>query len=264
MSATRVMVLRSAGTNCDAETAWAFTLAGAKVESVHVNRLVEAPQLLSEIAILAIPGGFSYGDDISAGRILAQRIASDLIGPLKRFVERGGLVAGICNGFQVLVKTDLLPGKVDGFHGHPATLAHNAGGRFQCRWIDVDEDPASRCVWTKGLGRFSLPIAHGEGRFVTASPAVLDGLHRNGQVALRYAAGAMAAALPPGLLGNPNGSTDAIAGVCDTTGRVFGLMPHPERHVRLSQHPAWTAIGGDPDEEAAGLRVFRNAVAAAN
>lgn len=262
MSSPRVMVVRSAGTNCDGETVWAFERAGSRVDSVHVNQLVATPTLIADYSIVAFPGGFSYGDDISAGRILAQRIASTLLEPLKKFVERGGLVAGICNGFQVLVKTDLLPGRTDGHHGHPATLAHNANGRFQCRWIDVDEDPNSRCLWTKGLGRISLPIAHGEGRFVTASPQILDALRDRGQVALRYAPGEMAATLPPDVYGNPNGSTDGIAGVCDESGRVFGLMPHPERHVRLSQHPAWTSKGGDPDEPAPGLKVFRNAVAA--
>ncbi|MCP9861414.1 phosphoribosylformylglycinamidine synthase I [Cyanobium sp. Cruz-8H5] len=265
MSVPRVMVLRSAGTNCDAETQWAFEQAGASVEKVHINRLAEAPELLGNYAILAIPGGFSYGDDISAGRILAQRLATVLLEPLKRFVDRGGLVAGICNGFQVLVKTDLLPGRVEGESGHPATLAHNTSGRFQCRWIDLDEVSGSRCIWTKNLGRFSLPIAHGEGRFAVASDAVLESLVSHGQIALRYAPGELAtadgvnAALSRAS-GNPNGSVDGIAGVCDTTGRVFGLMPHPERHVRLSQHPAWTARGGDPDEPGPGLHLFRNAV----
>jgi phosphoribosylformylglycinamidine synthase len=255
------MVLRSAGTNCDAETQWAFECAGAAVDKVHVNRLVESPSLLGGYAILAIPGGFSFGDDISAGRILAQRLATVLMEPLRRFVERGGLVAGICNGFQVLVKTDLLPGKSDPSAGHPATLAHNTSGRFQCRWIDLDEVPGSRCVWTQDLGRFSLPIAHGEGRFAVASDAVLESLRASGQIALRYAPGELATA--SGLEGNPNGSVDAIAGVCDSTGRVFGLMPHPERHVRLSQHPAWTARGGEPDEPGPGLKIFTNAVRAA-
>lgn len=240
--------MRSAGTNCDAETAHAFEKAGARVEFVHVNRLLEDAKPIAEAGMVAIPGGFSYGDDISAGRILAQQISAKLTEPLQRFVEGGGLMCGICNGFQVLVKTDFVPGKVAGFEGHPATLAHNTGGRFQCRWVEVKGEAGSKCVWTKGLGEFELPIAHGEGRFAVASPAVLEQLKANGQVALRYVGE------------NPNGTTDGIAGVCDASGRVFGLMPHPERHVRASQHPGWTALGLNSEGEGPGLKVFRNAV----
>src|SRR5882762_4552532 len=143
---TRVLVLRSAGTNCDGETAHAFEAAGATAEFLHVNRLLEKPELLDGFAIIAVPGGFSYGDDISAGRILAQQISSRLLEPMKRFVESGRPVIGICNGFQVLVKTDLLPGKAAGHAGHPATLAHNTSGRFICRWIDVKADPGSKSI----------------------------------------------------------------------------------------------------------------------
>lgn len=255
MPSPRVLILRSAGTNCDAETAHAFERAGGRPEFLHVNRLLEKPEALFDFGILAIPGGFSYGDDISAGRILAQQISSVLMEPLRKFIASGRPVAGICNGFQVLVKTDLLPGRVPGFHGHPATLAHNtvespAKGRFQCRWIDLAEESSSKCVWTKGVGTLTLPIAHGEGRFVPASDAVLGHLEKSGQIALRYAGE------------NPNGSTAAIAGVCDESGLVFGLMPHPERHVRASQHPAWTKLGSDADAEGPGLKFFRNAVAA--
>lgn len=215
---------------------------------VHVNRLLENPGLLESYAILTIPGGFSYGDDISAGRILAQQISSRLLEPMKRFVEKGRPVAGICNGFQVLVKTELLPGgSKEG--GHPATLAHNDVGRFMCKWVTLREEPGSKCVWTRGLGEVELPIAHGEGRFVTASDEVLKGLESRGQIALRYVPTA------------PNGSTANIAGVCDASGLVFGLMPHPERHVRKDQHPAWTSLGG-LEGDGPGLKVFRNAVAA--
>ncbi len=237
----------------------AFELAGAACDRVHINRLVENPGLLSSYGILAIAGGFSYGDDISAGRILAQQISSALLEPLRRFVESGRPIAGICNGFQVLVKTELLPGHAAGeASAHPATLAHNTSGRFTCKWVDVEEDPTSRCVWTKGVGQFSLPMAHGEGRFVPATGEVLSRLKANGQVALRYVAGPMAQG--SGTAGNPNGAVDDIAGVCDETGLVFGLMPHPERHLRASQHPAWTSLGLEADAEGPGARIFRNAV----
>lgn len=244
----RVLIVRSAGTNCDAETAQAFELAGAKCEFLHINRLLETPDVIANYAILAFPGGFSYGDDISAGRILAGQISSKLMEPIRKFVASGRPVAGICNGFQVLVKTDLLPGKVGGETGHPATLAHNTSGRFTCKWIDLKAEPGSKCIWTKNLGELTLPIAHGEGRFVPANDAVLGALEANGQVALRYAGE------------NPNGSTAAIAGVTDATGLIFGLMPHPERHVRAGQHPAWTSLGSHPDTEGPGLKIFRNAV----
>lgn len=266
MAEVRVMVLRSAGTNCDVETAHAFELAGATSESVHVNQLSASPDLLGRYSIVAVPGGFSYGDDISAGRILAQRIETALLEPLRRFVERGGLVTGICNGFQVLVKTALLPGRLKRVEGRATTLAHNdpgphnKGGGFLCRWVEVEEDPASRCVWTKGVGRLALPMAHGEGRLAVTEPGVLDELQASGRVALRYVGGELGVDLPGG---NPNGSAGAVAGLCDETGRVFGLMPHPERHVRAGQHPAWGRLGLAANDPGPGLAVFVNAVKAA-
>lgn len=273
MAEVRVLVLRAAGTNCDVETAWAFERAGAAAERLHVNAVSQRPELLGRYAILAIPGGFSYGDDISAGRILAQHLETRLLEPVRRFVERGGLVIGICNGFQVLVKTALLPGRVGvggvsvgGAGGRVVTLAHNAagphnrGGGFLCRWVEVEEVGGSRCVWTRGLGRLALPIAHGEGRVAVSEEGVLRELEGSGRVALRYVSGGLGGGLPEG---NPNGSAGAAAGLCDETGRVLGLMPHPERHVRRGQHPAWTALGWDAMEEGAGLAVFRNGVRAA-
>jgi phosphoribosylformylglycinamidine synthase I len=267
----RVLILRTAGTNCDGETAYAFERAGARPQSLHVNRLVREPGLLNDYQILAIPGGFSYGDDIAAGRILANQIAHHLAEPMRRFVEAGRPVIGICNGFQVQVKTNLLPGAVGGREGLTCTLAHNDCGRFIDRWVRLAARPGP-CVWTKDLGNESgnrgeaasyieLPIAHGEGKFVPADDAVRRTLWENGQVALVYvrADGSSAGGQAPD---NPNGSVDAIAGVCDPSGLVFGLMPHPERYVDALQHPAWTRrrVAGDLPEEGQGLQVFRNAV----
>ena len=242
-----VLILRTAGTNCDGETAHAFELAGATVDRVHVNRLLARPALLQEHQILAIPGGFSYGDDIAAGRILANQLTHRLRDDLHRFVAAGKPVIGICNGFQVLVKTELLPGPIGGRTGQTATLAHNASGRFVDRWVRV-APAGERCVWTRGLSPMELPIAHGEGRFVAADDAVRDALRSGGHVALTYADGT-----------NPNGSDDDIAGVCDATGLVFGLMPHPERYVHPTQHYAWTSQRPLP-AVGAGLAVFENAV----
>ena len=242
-----VLVLRTAGTNCDGETAHAFGLAGATANSVHVNRLLERPAILHEHQLLAIPGGFSYGDDIAAGRILANQLMHRLRDELHAFVAAGKPVIGVCNGFQVLVKTDLLPGPLGGRTGQTATLAHNVSGRFVDRWVRV-APAGERCVWTRGLNETELPVAHGEGRFVPADDAVRTAMHAGGHVALTYSGGT-----------NPNGSTDDIAGVCDATGLVFGLMPHPERYVDPTQHYAWTSQVPRPTV-GAGLAVFENAV----
>lgn len=251
------LVLRAAGVNCDAETAHAFELAGAQPHFVHVNRLLENPAILDQFQILAIPGGFSYGDDIAAGKILANQIVHHLGDALRRFIESAKPVIGICNGFQVLVKTDLLPGPLAGRPGQTATLTNNACGRFVDRWIHL-APRGQTCVWTRGLEMIELPIAHGEGKFVPADDTVRHVLWDNGQVALIYCRedGSPAGGRTPD---NPNGSVDDIAGVCDKTGLVFGLMPHPERYVDPLQHYAWTSRGPLP-AEGQGLKVFRNAV----
>jgi phosphoribosylformylglycinamidine synthase I len=251
------LILRTAGTNCDGETSHAFQIAGAHTEFIHINRLLDEPGLLERFQILAFPGGFSYGDDIAAGKILANQIVHHLGDPLRRFIEAGKPVIGICNGFQVLVKTDLLPGPLAGRSGQTTTLTNNDCGRFIDRWIHL-APKSGKCIWTAGLGPIELPIAHGEGKFVPADDAVRTALWDNDQVALIYAKpdGSPAGGLSPD---NPNGSIDDIAGVCDASGLVFGLMPHPERHVDPIQHFAWTSRGKQP-KEGDGLRIFRNAV----
>ncbi len=246
----RVLVLRAAGTNCDQETAHAFTLVGARAEIAHINRLREQPALLREYQVLAIPGGFSYGDDVASGRIFANELMTRLRDELLAFVERGGFVIGICNGFQVLVKTGLLP---DGARGaatiQSATLTDNTSGLYRDCWVRARGD-SRVCKWIPaGSGEESdveLPVAHAEGRFV-AAPEVIARLDAAGQIALRYSQDS-----------NPNGSTADIAGVCDPTGRVFGLMPHPERFLRWENHPRWTR---EPRRaEGDGVRFFRQAI----
>jgi phosphoribosylformylglycinamidine synthase len=223
---------------------------------VHVNRLLERPQVIAEYQLMAIPGGFSYGDDIAAGRILANQMKHHLGEALARFIEAGKPIIGICNGFQVLVRTDLLPGAIGGREGQTCTLAHNEGGRFIDRWVHLS-GAGSRCIWTEGVGHIELPIAHGEGKFVARDEEVRRGLREGRMIALVYARadGTAAGGEEPW---NPNGSVDDIAGVCDASGLVFGLMPHPERFVDSIQHPAWTSrpAGGEGE----GLRIFRNAV----
>ncbi len=242
----RTLILRTAGTNCDAELAEAFRLAGAEPVTVHLNRLIESPGQLETFDLIGLPGGFSYGDDIAAGRIFANRLRHRLWGPLRAAVARGVPIIGPCNGFQVMVKLGLLPNPAAG--KQVATLAHNPSGRFVDRWVEVLPVEETRCIWTRGLGPHLLPIAHGEGRF-TAPPEVLDQLEDAGQVALRYAA-------------DVNGSARAIAGVCDPSGLVFGLMPHPERYLHPTNHPHWTRLGeGFLTQTPHGRRYFDNAVA---
>ncbi|MCS7032833.1 MAG: phosphoribosylformylglycinamidine synthase I [Phycisphaerae bacterium] len=255
----RAIILRAAGTNCDLETAHAFELAGATSQIVHVNRLVENPSRLKEFQILAIPGGFSYGDDIAAGRILANQLVHHLGDALERFRSLGKPIIGICNGFQVLIKTHLLTGPAGGSEPpHPVgTLTHNDCGRFVDRWVRLA--PRSRkCIWTKGLRDFEAPVAHAEGKFVPANEPSRRFLWEDDRVALVYVQpdGSPAGGQFPH---NPNGSVDDIAGVCDGSGLVLGLMPHPERHVTPLQHYAWTRLTALP-LEAAGLGLFRNAV----
>jgi phosphoribosylformylglycinamidine synthase len=253
----KTLILRTAGTNCDAETAYAFERAGATAELLHLNRVLEKPALLEGYQLLAIPGGFSYGDDIAAGRIFANQLRHHLGDALRKFVDAGKPVIGICNGFQVLVKTDLLPGPLAGRTGQTCTLTHNDSGRFVDKWIRL-ASRSTKCVWTAGLTTLELPIGHGEGKFVPANEEVRQALWQSDQVALVYATPDGSPA-PIGSLHNPNGSTDAIAGVCDATGLVFGLMPHPERHIDPLQHPAWSRR--EKPAEGQGLQIFRNAIA---
>ncbi len=263
----KTLVLRTAGTNCDQETAFAFELAGATAERVHLNRILQSPGVLDDYQLLAIPGGFSYGDDIAAGRIFANQITHHLRDALRKFIDDGKPVIGICNGFQVLVKTDLLPGAIGGradAGGQSATLTHNDCGRFVDRWVHLSPR-SNKCVWTAGIDPLELPIAHGEGKFVPADESVRRALWDNDQVALVYSR--PDGSSPQGRFpDNPNGSVDDIAGVCDASGLVLGLMPHPERYVSFLHHPAWSSSPGKGKKmtgDGAGLKLFINAVARA-
>lgn len=249
----RVLILRTAGINCDEETAYAWELVGARAERVHVRRLIESPSLLDGYDALTIPGGFSYGDDLAAGRILANELNLHLAEPLRRFIERGRPVLGICNGFQVLVRAGLLP-DLDGDRRQTVTLTCNDSGRFEDRWIRV-KACTDRCVFVPPGMQLALPIAHGEGKLVPADEATLGRLRSGGHVALRYCD---RHGNPGPFPVNPNGSIDDIAGLTDRTGLILGLMPHPERHVEPSQHPAWTS--GDPDATGAGRVIFESAM----
>ena len=257
----KALIITTAGTNCDRELALAFELAGATAELVHLKRLLAQPVLVDRYDLIGLPGGFSYGDAVAAGRIAASLMRQHLQVAFVRAIERGVPIIAPCNGFQTAVQIGLLPGPVPGApwpKGPPApsvALSPNRSGRFVDRWVRIEIPEGSRCIWTQGLGgspvTTMLPVAHAEGRFTALNEETLAQLHAQGQIALRYASG-----------DNPNGSTGDVAGLCDATGCVFGLMPHPERYTRWTHHPFWTRLSkedrrGDPP----GLAMFRNAVA---
>jgi phosphoribosylformylglycinamidine synthase len=261
MAQVRVLVLRAPGTNCDGETVFAFERAGGQVDRLHVNRLLESPAQLADYQVLCLPGGFSYGDDIGAGRILANQIRHHLAECLEQFRAAGKLILGICNGFQVLIKSGVLLPPERGFE-LPATLTWNQSGKFEDRWIHV-RTVGSKSVFFAGIDSMYLPVAHAEGKFVPRSASVLQELSRSGQLVLRYGDGPAADEVPAmaahvAYPENPNGSLGDVAGLSDATGRVCGLMPHPERHIDPTQHPRWTR--GPLPAAGDGLRVFQNAV----
>lgn len=252
----RALVLTGFGINCDNETQNALRRAGAGAERIHLNDIIADVSRLNAYHIFAVPGGFSFGDDIASGKILANRLRYKLGDALKKWIADGKLMIGICNGFQVLVKMGILP-LFDGEFAQETTLTHNNSGRFENRWVTLRTAPGTKCVWLKDVKGLPLPIRHGEGKFVPKNDAVLKRLQANGQVVLRYThpdGTAASGAFP----WNPNGSIDDIAAICDPSGRILGLMPHPEAFVDRTNHPTWTRT--DLPTEGAGLQLFRNAV----
>ena len=247
-----ICILRTDGTNCDPETANAFLKAGGNPELVHINQLRSGTRRLRSYQILAIPGGFSYGDDVASGKILAIELISFLHDELQEFVDAGKLVIGICNGFQVLVQSGLLP--LNTIRIRYATLEINDSGKFECRWIKLITEKGSPCIFTRGYdNEIMLPVAHGEGSFFVDTKWPEIGENKN-CVALRYSEGGQPADFYPA---NPNGSLYSIAGVCDPFGRIFGLMPHPERFVEFSQFDNWRR---ESIAKPHGLQMFENAV----
>jgi len=262
MSEPRVMVMHAPGTNRDREAALACELAGGRPEIVHIYQLFGSERSLDDYQMLVIPGGFSYGDDLGAGRLWANDLYHRLSEALARFVEAGKPVLGICNGFQVLVKAGYLPGPAP---LQRVTLTFNHSGHFECRWVHLRPLASSRCLFTRDLGEDILcPVAHGEGRLVVPDEDTRRALWDRSLVALQYVApgsdeASSVARGPAGYPANPNGSVDDIAGLCNEAGNVMGLMPHPEDHIFAQQHPRWTRgeFGG------LGTGLFRNGIRAA-
>jgi len=238
------LLLYAPGTNCDQETAFALKKVGFTVDYHYIDNLVRTPDTLRRYELLVLPGGFTYGDDIASGKVLALKLKRYLKSEIETFIQAGKLILGICNGFQVLVKSNILgDGKV--------SLVTNLSGHFECRWVHL-KSTTHKCVFTKGLDVFDLPVAHAEGRLVGDTSYIEDLEHRN-EIALKYVDehGNPTMEYPH----NPNGSLHAIAGITDRTGRVLGLMPHPERFIFRYQHPSWNIATTDP----VGIRFFVNA-----
>jgi phosphoribosylformylglycinamidine synthase I len=259
MSTPSALVVRTAGINSEVELCRAFTLAGASVDLVHLDRLIQDPAQIRRYDLIAFPGGFSYGDDISSGRIMAMHTRQRLLPELQAAANRGVPMIGICNGFQVLTQIGLLPG-LDDDGASSVALCENTSGRFQDDCVLVEPNLESPCIWTRDLvartetasnePELVMTIGHGEGRFVTKNNAVLQQLQQNNQIALRYR-------------DDVNGSVDRIAGICDPSGRIMGLMPHPERMLDWNRHPYWTRLPKSVrDTHAPGLGMFISAVEA--
>jgi len=256
----KVLVLTGYGINCDEETKFAFEKAGAEADLVHINDLIESPKKLGNYQIVAFPGGFSYGDDTGSGNALAWKIKNNL--GIERLTKHDRLVIGICNGFQVLVNLGLLPALNRQYGQRQVALNHNDSARYSDRWVDLEFNEKS--LWTAGVGRISLPIAHGEGNFY-ADKETLAEMNKRGLVAAKYIEGEICKY--QNLPINPNGSLENIAGITDETGQIFGLMPHPERAISFTQLPNWTLLkeqykraGKRIPSEGPGIQIFRNGV----
>lgn len=258
-SKVKVLIITGVGLNCEKETVAAFSSCGATAEQVHLNDLLAGKRSLDEFHVLAFIGGFSFGDHLGSGTVFANRVKFRLHGELQKFVQAGKLIIGICNGFQTLTRLGLVPALGGRYFEQQAALTNNDSGVFRDDWVTLKADPCSPCVFTRGVDLIRLPVRHGEGKFV-AEGSVIEELERKHLAALRYSSAAGDSA--PGFPGNPNGSVHDIAGVCDESGRIFGLMPHPEAFLSPLNAPDWQKrkLEGTLPEWGEGRIIFRNAV----
>lgn len=245
----KVCIITGYGINSDYESQHAFKMAGAEiVDRVHLNELIEGRKKIEDYHILMLPGGFAFGDNLGSGRVMGNKFRFNLKEELTQFIAAEKLIFGVCNGFQILVKMGILPGLPE-FQGQIISLVQNDSGHYEDRWVQLKTHP-SPCIWTKNYSKFvEVPVRHGEGKFVVKNQQVLDSLWCNNLVALTYD--------PNHYPNNPNGAIDGIAGICDPTGKIFGMMPHPECHVIPNHHPHWTR-SQKPEEN--GLKIFQNGV----
>jgi len=265
MAKPRVIVITGYGINCEEETAHAFRISGAEPVIAHINDIIDSKSMLDDFQIMMFPGGFSYGDDTGSGKALANRIKNNLIDEIAAFIKRDTLMLGICNGFQVIVNLGVVPA-IEGFTGRStAALEYNKSFRYQCRWVDLHVDRDSPCVFTTGIEKMHIPVAHGEGNFF-APPELINSITQKKLAVLKYVKpdGQPASGEFPY---NPNGSTDDIAAVCSPDGRIMGMMPHPERGMFFTQRDDWTLLreeygrqGRPIPEFSDGIEIFRNAV----
>jgi len=264
------LVLTGYGINSEIETAYANTLAGAEAKIAHINDVIDGLVKIEDYHLLNFPGGFSYGDDLGSGKAFANKVlysktpTGPMINHIQKFIDDGKLIIGICNGFQILIKMGLLPAFNRDYTKQTATLFYNDKG-FRDAWVRLKANPRSPCVFTRGIDRIDMPVRHGEGKFIPGSREVLDRLWKHGHVVLQYTDRAYQPTQE--YPDNPNGSTDAIAGICDEGGRVFGLMPHPEAFNHITNHPQYTRIREEHarrdvplKDEGDGIKVWRNAV----
>ncbi len=262
----RALVIAGNGTNCEREVANACHLAGAECDIVHIAELLAGRARLDDYHFLNLAGGFLDGDDLGSAKAGANRLLHAAVAgseehlseQIHRFIGDGKLIMGVCNGFQLMVKMGLLPALDGDYRTQNVTLTFNDCGRFEDRWVYLMADPASPCIYTRGLRSIYLPVRHGEGKFVPADPTVLAAIEARNLGCLKYCDAEFTAPVMD-YPENPNGSMGAIAGLCDPSGRLFGLMPHPEAYVHRTHHPRWTREDHLP-EEGMGLWLYRNAV----
>lgn len=260
----KVIIITGYGVNCEAESFYAWKLAGAKPSLVHINDLLINPDQILHYNIIMFIGGFSYGDHMTSGHVFAQRIKQHMQESLSKFISQGKLILGICNGFQVMTKIGLLPGLNNEFFTQKVSLIQNDCGSFQNFWVNIKENKKSPCVFTKDINTVSLPIRHGEGKLFTLEKNIIKEIEKNNCVPVRYVD---ANDLPTqDFPNNPNGSINAIAGLCNPSGRIFGMMPHPEAYLFPENYPHWDMqkVKMNLPDHGLGLLFFRNAIQSIN